>query len=104
MSSRGWELFNEIHGYGVPGLFRNGKGFEETVRFMPTRLDLDTDCAGIAIILYEVTHAGPGIISVDQLDGLVLAIMAREGMVVLVPEYLESEVVVVQNVKPLIEE
>jgi len=26
--SRGWELFYEIHGYGVPGLFGKGKGFE----------------------------------------------------------------------------
>jgi len=30
--------------------------------------------------------------------------MAHEGMIVLVPEYLELEVVVVQNVKPLVEE
>jgi len=41
---------------------------------------------------------------VDQLNGLILAIMAHKGMVVPVPEYSESEVVVVQHVKPLIEE
>jgi len=28
VSSRGWELFYEIHGYGVPGVFGNGQGFE----------------------------------------------------------------------------
>jgi len=28
VSSQGWELFYEIHGYGVPGAFGNGKGFE----------------------------------------------------------------------------
>jgi len=64
---------------------------------------LAADCAGVAIVLYKATHAGPCIISVDQLDGLVLAIMACERVIVLVPEYSESEVVVVQNVKPLVE-
>ena len=67
------------------------------------RLDSAADRAGVAIILNEVTHAGPGIISADQLEGLILAVMAREGMVVLVPEYSESKVVVVQDIKPLVE-
>jgi len=71
---------------------------------MLTRLDLAADCAGVAVVLYEVAHAGPGIISADQLDGLVLAVMARERMIVLVPEYSELEVIVVRNVKPLVEE
>ena len=71
---------------------------------MLTGLDSATDCAGVAIVLYEVVHAGPGIVLADQLDGLVLAVMACERMIVLVPEYLESEVVVVWDVKPLVEE
>jgi len=71
---------------------------------MPTRLDLAADCAGVAVVLYEVTHARPGVISADQFDGLVLAVMAHEEMVVLVPKYLETEVVVVRNVKSLVEE
>jgi len=71
---------------------------------MPTRLDSAADCAGVAIVLYEVAHAGPGIISADQLDGLVLAVMAHERMIMLVPKYLESEVIVVRDVKPLVEE
>jgi len=60
--------------------------------------------AGVAIVLYEVAHAGPGIILADQLDGLVLAIMASERMIVLVLEYSQSEVIVVRNIKPLVEE
>jgi len=71
---------------------------------MPTRLDSAADCAGVAVVLYEVAHAGPGLISADQFDGLVLAIMAHERMIVLVLEYFESEVVMVRNVKPLVEE
>ena len=86
------------------GVFGNGKRFEETVRLMLMRLDSAADCAGVTIVLYEVAHAGPGIISADQLDGLILAVMACEGMVMLVPEYSESEVIVVRDVKPLVEE
>ena len=71
---------------------------------MPTRLDSAADCAGAAVVLYEVAHAGPGIVSADQFDGLVLAVMACEGMVMLVPEYSEAEVVMVRHVKPLVEE
>ena len=71
---------------------------------MLMRLDSAADHAGVAIILNEVTHARPRIISVDQLEGLVLAVMACEGMVVLVPEYSESKVVVVRDIKPLVEE
>jgi len=65
---------------------------------MLTRLDSATDCAGVAIILYEVSHAGQGIILADQLDSLVLAIVAHKGMVVLVLENLEPKVVVVQDI------
>jgi len=65
VSSQGWELFYEIYGYGVPGAFGNGKRFEETIGLMPTRLDSVADCAGVAIVLYEVVHARPGIISAD---------------------------------------
>jgi len=59
------------------------------------RFDSTTDCAGVAIILYKVVHPRPGIILADQLDGLVLAVIVREGMVVLVPEYSESKVIMV---------
>jgi len=71
---------------------------------MLMRLDSAADCAGVAIVFYEVAHAGPGIISADQLDGLVLAVMARKGMVVLVPEYSELKIIMVWDVQPLVEE
>jgi len=96
-------LFYEIHGYEVPGAVGNRKGFEETIGLMLMILDSGTDCAGIAIVLYKVAHAGPGIVSVDQFNGLVLAIMAHERMIMLVLEYSDSEVIVVQDIKPLVE-
>jgi len=68
------------------------------------RLYSAADCAGVAIVLHKVMHARQDIISADQFNGLVLAVMGRKGMVVLVPEYLELKVIVVQDVKSIIEE
>ena len=44
-SSRGRKLFDEVHRYGIPGTCGNGKWFEESIGFVPTRLDLTADCA-----------------------------------------------------------
>ena len=44
-SSRGGKLFDEVHRYGIPGTCGNGKWFEESIGFVPTRLDLTTDYA-----------------------------------------------------------
>ena len=44
-SSQGGKLFNEVHRYGIPGTCRNGKWFEESIGFVPMRLDLTADCA-----------------------------------------------------------
>ena len=44
-SSQGRKLLYEIHRYGIPGMCGNGKWFEESIGFVPTRLDSTTDCA-----------------------------------------------------------
>ena len=44
-SSQGGKLFNEIHRYGIPRMFGNGKWFEESIGLVPMRLDLTADCA-----------------------------------------------------------
>ena len=44
-SSRGGKLFDEVHRYGIPEMHGNGKWFEESIGFVPTRLDLIADCA-----------------------------------------------------------
>ena len=44
-SSRGGKLFDEVHRYGIPEMHGNGKWFEESIGFVPTRLDLTADRA-----------------------------------------------------------
>ncbi len=44
-SSRGGKLFDKVYRYGIPGLRGNGKWFEESIGFVPTRPDLTADHA-----------------------------------------------------------
>ena len=44
-SSPGGKLFDEVHRYGIPGPRRNGKWFEESIGFVPMRLNSTADCA-----------------------------------------------------------
>src|SRR6266540_1536443 len=77
------KLLDKIHRDGIPGTRGNGKRFEESIGFMPTRLDSAADCARVAIVFYEGPHTRPYIISTNQFDSLVLTVMARERMIVL---------------------
>ena len=71
---------------------------------MPSRLDSTTDCAGITVVFDKVSHAGPDIITADQLDRLVLAVVACKGVIVLTAKYSESKIIVVWDVGSLVEE
>src|SRR6266508_6369245 len=69
-TSRGGKLLDKIHRDGIPGTRGNGKRFEESIEFMPTRLDSAADCARVAKVFYEGPHTRPYIISTNQFDGL----------------------------------
>src|SRR6266508_3127464 len=55
-AGRGGKLLDKIHRDGIPGTRGNGKRFEESIGFMPTRLDSAADCARVAIVFYEGPH------------------------------------------------
>ena len=95
-------MFYEIHRYGVPTC-GDRERFEQAIGFVSARLDSAADCAGVAIVLHEFSHARPGIISPDKFDGLVLAIVACKGVVMLEPENAESKVIVVWDIDSFIE-
>ncbi len=44
-SSQHGKLFDRVHRYGIPGTCGNGKWFEESIGFVPMRLDSTADCA-----------------------------------------------------------
>jgi hypothetical protein len=65
-------MFNEVHGYGVPRAGWNRKLFEQSIGLVARHLGALASSARIAIILDKCPHAGPYVLSVDQLQCLVL--------------------------------
>ena len=96
------ELFDQIHGYGVPGAERNWKRLEQTIRPMARSLDPLTSCAGIDIILYKLAHFGPDKLAADQFQCFGLSEMPRKRMIMLQLEDAEAEIVGVRNIDAVI--
>jgi len=65
IARRGWKLYYEIHGYGVPRSHGDGEWFKEAIEFVPMGLAPSTDCARVAVVFDKVPHAWPGILPSD---------------------------------------
>ena len=100
----GWELFDEVHGDGRPGLVGDRELLECAKGMMPRCLSPATSRARTDIVLDEGADARPGVIPADELECLVVAKMAGEGMIVLVAEDTEPEIARVGDVDAVIEE
>ena len=98
------KLLDEVHGDGVPGLLGDRELLESSVWLVPGCLGSLTSRAGFAIVLDKPADSGPRILSSDELQRLVKAIMTRERMIMLVTENAESEIGVVRDVDAIIEE
>jgi hypothetical protein len=48
-----------------------------------------TSCTRFAILLDKFTESGPGIVAMDEVDGLVLTGMSRKDVIMLVTEITE---------------
>ena len=60
---------------------------------MPRNLSMGTGCAGRNIVLYECTESWPSVFASDKLQGPILSKVSREGMIMLIPEDSELEVI-----------
>ena len=60
---------------------------------MPRNFSAGTGRAGRNIVLYECTESWPSVFASDKFQGPVLCEMPGEGMIVLIPENSESEVI-----------
>ena len=89
---------------GVPGLLGNRELLKSSVWLVPGHLGSFTSRAGLAIVLDKPADSGPRILSSDELQRLVKAIMTRKRMIMLVTEDAESEIGVVGDVDAIIEE
>ena len=103
--SKGFQkLLDEVHGDGILGLLGDRELLKSSVWLVPGRLGSLTSRAGLAIVLDKPADSGPRILSSDELQRLVKAIMTRKRMIMLVTEDAESEIGVVGDVDAIIEE
>ena len=65
-------------------MFRDGKLLQQTIGFVSLWFSMHTSGTRFTILLDVLTESGPGIISMDKVDGLVLTRVSREDVVVLV--------------------
>ena len=60
---------------------------------MPRNLSAGAGCAGRNIVLYKCSESWPSVFASDKFQGPVLSEVPGEGMIVLIPEDSESEVI-----------
>ena len=93
VSSGRRESFDEVHGYGFPRSRRNRELLKGAVWFVSLRFRSHTSRARLAVVLDVFAHIRPRIFLSNEFQGLVLAWVSAEYVVVLVSEYAESKVV-----------
>ena len=71
---------------------------ENSIGFMVSRLRTSTDSARLNIILYELMHIGPYIVSLDEFQHLGLAKISRQGMIMTMLEYAKLKIRDVRNI------
>jgi len=87
------EVFNEVHGNGVPGVFRDLELLEESVGFVSGCLGMLAGGTGVAEFLHEGPKVGPNIFPSDYHEGFVLSSVSGEDVIMFILEDSESEVV-----------
>ena len=97
------ESFDEVHGYGFPRSRRNRELLKGAVWFVSLRFRSHTSRARLAVVLDVFAHIRPRIFLSNEFQGLVLAWVSAEYVVVLVSEYPKPKVVVVRYVDAAIE-
>jgi len=97
------KLFDEVHGNRVPRFFGDRKLLEKSVRLVALGLGSETRRASRAVFFDECSDFRPCEFSSDEFEGLVLAKVSCDRMIVLVLEDSESEIICVRDVDSVIE-
>ena len=65
---------------------------------MSLRFCSHTSSARLNIFLHKITESRPSVVTTDEVNGLILARVSREDMVMFVMENTEPEVVSIRNI------
>ena len=95
------EVFDEVHGNGVPWAFRNRELLKESVGFMSGCFGTLAGGTGVAEFLHEGPRVRPNIFPSDYCEGFVLSGVSGEDVIMIVLEDLELEVVRVRDINPV---
>ena len=96
------EVFNEVHGNGVPRAFGDWELLEESVGFVSGCLGTLAGGTGVAEFLHEGPKVGPNVFPSDYREGFVLSGVSGEDVIMVILEDSESEVVHVRDVNPIV--
>src|SRR5882757_8498380 len=102
MSVRLQEMFDKVHGNGVPQAFRNRELLEESVGFMSGCFGTLAGGTGVAEFLDEGPKVGPNIFLSDCPKGFVLSSVSREDVIVIILEDSEVEVINIWDINPVV--
>ena len=76
--------FNEVHRDRVPGMFWDGKLFQQPVGLVMLGFRMHTGSARLTIFLNKFMESGPSVIIADEINHLVLAGVSGKDVVMLV--------------------
>ena len=95
-------MFDEIHGDGVPWVFRNWELFQQAIRLVMWNLGTGARGTRRDIILDKGVDAWPSVLSLDQVQSAGLTKMSREWVVMFVPQDPQMEVINVRDVDAVV--
>ena len=71
-AQRGGELFNEVHGDGIPWPFRNWELFEQSIGSVTRGFCSGTGSAGFDVVFDVFPYAWPSVIAANKFEGVAL--------------------------------
>ena len=96
-------MFDKVHGDGIPGLKRDRKRLEQTVRTVKTRFVPTASGTGLDVISNEFADLWPGVLASNEIESSILSEMSSEWVIVMIAEALKSEIVARGNVDPVVQ-
>src|ERR1700679_439679 len=101
-SGGSWKRFDEIHRDGVPRTFGDRELFQQPIGLVSLGLRSHAGSTGLHIFLDKFSESGPSIVASDEVDGLVLAGVSGENVVVFISEHTEPKVVGIRDIDEVV--
>lgn len=95
-------MLNEIHRDRIPGVLQDRKLLQGSIRAMTQSFGSATSSAGLAKLGNIGAKTRPSVLASDEVGGLVLSKMTCQGMIMMLLEDAESEIINVQYIDKIV--